>query len=72
MKAYEISVSGHVDRELLGGLGALDVHERPATTVLRGTLGEDRGLGAVLDRLHALGIELLEVRQLDADDRPVR
>lgn len=72
MKAYEISVRGHVDRELLGGLGRLDVDQLPATTVLRGTLGEDRGLRTVLDRLHGLGIELLEVRQVDDDDRPAR
>jgi hypothetical protein len=67
MRSYEISVRGHVDLELLDGLGTLDADERPATTILRGELGGDQGLRAVLDRLQALGLELLEIRQVDTD-----
>jgi hypothetical protein len=65
MTSYEISVRGHLDPGLLAELGAGAVEEQPATTTLHADVGDDAGLRAVLDRLHALGLELLEVRQVD-------
>jgi hypothetical protein len=67
MTSYEISVRGHLDPGLLAELGAHTAEERPANTVLRAELVDDAGLREVLDRLHALGLELLAVRQLDGD-----
>jgi hypothetical protein len=64
MTSYEISVRGHLDPGLLAELGADSAEQRPANTVLRADLGE-ADLRAVLERLHALGLELLEVRQVD-------
>ncbi|HWI74666.1 MAG TPA: hypothetical protein VNT55_22080 [Baekduia sp.] len=65
MTSYEISVRGHLDPGLLAELGAGDAEERPASTILHAELTDDAGLRVVLDRLHALGLELLEVRQVD-------
>jgi hypothetical protein len=64
MTSYEISVRGHLDPGLLAELGAGASEERPANTVLRAELRDEADLRAVLDRLHALGLELLEVRQV--------
>jgi hypothetical protein len=65
---YEIRVVGSIGpaaREAFSGLG---VDVEPTITVLTGTL--DQGsLHQMLDRVRALGLELVEVRQvpLDAD-----
>jgi hypothetical protein len=67
MTSYEISVRGHLDPGLLAELGAGSAEERPASTMLRAELGGEADLRAVLERLHALGLELLEVRQVDGD-----
>jgi hypothetical protein len=67
MTSYEISVRGHLDPGLLAELGADAAEARPANTVLRAELRDDAALRAVLDRLHGLGLELLSVRQVDAD-----
>lgn len=67
MTSYEISVRGHLDPGLLAELGAGTAEERPANTVLRAELRDEAALRSVLDRLHALGLELLEVRQVGAD-----
>jgi hypothetical protein len=67
-RSYEIRVVGSIGpaaREAFSGMG---VDVEPTITVLSGTL--DQGsLHQMLDRVRALGLELVEVRQvpLDAD-----
>lgn len=70
MRSYEISVRGFLDAGIVEELGVRSVEERPASTVLRAEVGDDSGLDHVLQQLSALGIELLEARQVDADGKP--
>jgi hypothetical protein len=63
---YEIRVVGSIGpaaREAFSGMG---VDVEPTSTVLSGTL--DQGsLHQMLDRVRALGLELVEVRQVSQD-----
>jgi hypothetical protein len=68
MARYEISIRGHLDPSLLTDLGRFESDERPAVTVLRGPLADQGGLRSLLTRLQDRGLELVEVRQLDADE----
>ncbi|HEY6758034.1 MAG TPA: hypothetical protein VI318_01030 [Baekduia sp.] len=68
MTAYEISVLGRVDAGLLADLDELEAVRRPTITVLRGTLSHPADLKALLGRLQDRGLELVEIRQLDAGD----
>ncbi len=65
-RTYEIRVVGSIGpaaREAFSGMG---VDVEPAITVLSGTL--DQGsLHLMLDRVRALGLELVEVRQVALD-----
>lgn len=67
---YEIRVTGSIGpaaREAFSGMG---VDVEPASTVLSGPLDKD-GLQRTLDRVHALGLELVDVRQVPAaEDAP--
>jgi hypothetical protein len=59
---YEIRVSGRLSDELAGTLGLrADVH--PVETTLHGDLRDRVELHAVLDRLDALGVEVVEFRR---------
>jgi hypothetical protein len=64
MTLYEIRVRGLLDSGMVEALGARSVGERPASTVLRTDVDDDTGLDGVLRRLSALGLELLEARQV--------
>jgi hypothetical protein len=68
MARYEISVKGRLDPSLLNDLGRFESDERPAITVLRGPLADQAGLRHLLTQLQARGLELVEVRRLDADE----
>lgn len=62
---YEIRVVGSIGpaaREAFSGMG---IELEPAATVLSGTL-DQTGLHAMLDRVRALGLELIDVRQAPA------
>jgi hypothetical protein len=65
-RSYEIRVVGSIGpaaREAFSGMG---VDVEPTITVLSGTL--DQGsLHQMLDRVRALGLELVEVRQVPQD-----
>jgi hypothetical protein len=65
--AYEISVLGRVDSALLADLEELEAVRRPTVTVLRGTLSDPGQLRRLLARLQDRGLELVEIRQLEAD-----
>jgi hypothetical protein len=67
MTAYEISVKGLVSPDVLADLHGLESREQPALTILRGDVDGVGGLRELLDRLSDRGLELIEVRQVDAD-----
>ena len=61
-QTYEIRVSGDVPEALLEELGATATSTQRASTVLHG-ITDQAALQGVLERLAALGLEIVEVRQ---------
>ncbi len=62
----EIRVIGSVPVELLDELDGVDVVRESVETVLQGSLTDQAALIGIINRLQGLGVELREVRQLDA------
>jgi hypothetical protein len=60
---YAIRVSGHLGPTLLSAFPALASRRQGAHTVLTGLMGQSALFG-VLAEIEALGLELIEVRQL--------
>jgi hypothetical protein len=63
---YMIRVNGHLGALLLSAFPALASHRHGAHTVLTGLLDRS-ALHGVLAEIDALGLDLLEVRQLTED-----
>ncbi len=62
--SYEIRIKGKVGDPLLASFGDLDASIKPAETVLRGVIVDQAALHGLLDRIQALGLELIEIRQV--------
>jgi hypothetical protein len=65
---YEIRVIGSFGPATQEAFADLVVEVEPAITVLSGNL-DQRGLHAVLDRVRALGLELVEITQARPSSR---
>ena len=63
---YVIRIKGHLGATVLSAFPALDPHHHGAHTVLTGLLDRS-ALYGVLAEIEALGLDLLEVRQLTPD-----
>ncbi len=63
--SYEIRIKGRVGDPVLATLGNLNASVRPAETVLRGEIKDQAALHGLLDRIQSLGLELIEIRQVD-------
>ncbi|WP_320776839.1 hypothetical protein [Streptomyces sp. CRN 30] len=61
---FEIRVRGRFGESFRSAFGELRVVPRPAETLLVGTGLDQAALYGILDRVQALGLELLEVRRL--------
>jgi len=61
---YEIRVRGRLSDTVLSSFEELDARLAAGETVLFGPVGDQAALHGVLDRVRALGLELLEVRRL--------
>jgi hypothetical protein len=61
---YEIRIRGRVSDSFLAAFEDLTVSVNPAETVVRGSTLDQAALHGLLDRIHALGLELVEVRRL--------
>jgi hypothetical protein len=61
--AYVIRINGHLGATLLSAFPAMAWEQRGPETVLTGMLDQP-GLYGVLAEIEALGLDLLEVRQL--------
>ncbi|WP_369212658.1 hypothetical protein [Streptomyces flavofungini] len=61
---FEIRVRGRFGEAFRSAFGELAVEMRPAETVLLGAELDQAALYGILDRIQALGLELLEVRRL--------
>jgi epsilon-lactone hydrolase len=61
---YQIRVNGHLGPILLSAFPALVSQQQGTETVLTGLLADAAALYGVLSEIEALGLELLEVRQV--------
>jgi len=72
--SYEIRIKGRLSDSLLAvfeGLTASVEPVEPVETVLHGPVQDQAALYGLLDRIQALGLELVEVRRLpDMPDEP--
>jgi hypothetical protein len=70
--SYEIHIRGRVGAEFIAAFEGLQADVKPVETVLHGEIVDQAALHGVLDRVQALGLELIEVRRLpDADPEAV-
>ncbi len=63
---YEIRVKGRVSEQLLSTFDGMDASVQSVETVLRGPVLDQAALHGLLDRVQALGLELVEVRRVPA------
>jgi hypothetical protein len=61
---FEIRIRGRVGDSLLASFGELQAEVEPAETVLRASHMDQAALHGVLEKVRALGLELVEVRQV--------
>ena len=66
---YTIRIDGHLGATLLSAFPAMAWERQGPETVLTGVLDQP-GLYGVLAEIEALGLDLLEVRQLTTEARP--
>lgn len=61
---YEIRIKGRVSQALLDSFAGMDSDLEPVETVLHGPIKDQAELHGVIDRIQALGLELIEVRRV--------
>jgi hypothetical protein len=61
---YEIRIKGRVSRALLDSFEGMKSDLEPVETVLHGPVRDQSELHGLIDRIQALGLELVEVRKL--------
>ena len=62
--SYEIRIRGRVTRSLLDGFERMENELEPVETVLHGPVRDQADLHGLIDRVQALGLELIQVRRL--------
>ena len=62
---YEIRIKGRLSDSLCGAFEDFNAAVRPAETVMRGELRDQSELHGVLDQIQSLGLELIELRQIE-------
>jgi hypothetical protein len=62
--SYEIRVRGRVSAALLNSFHGMESEIEPVETVLHGPVRDQAELHGLIDRVQALGLELIEVRRL--------
>ena len=61
---YEIRIRGRVSPALLDSFEGMESELEPVETVLHGPVRDQAELHGLIDRIQALGLELIEVRRL--------
>ena len=64
---YEIRIRGRLSDSLSGAFEDFTAAVKPAETVMRGEVRDQSELHGVLERIQSLGLELIEVRRIEAD-----
>jgi hypothetical protein len=71
--SYEIRVKGRLSDSLMAAFEGMRASVEPVETVIHGPVLDQAALYGLLDRIQALGLELVEVRRLpdppDEDDQ---
>jgi hypothetical protein len=67
---YEFRIRGRLGERLLSTFGGFDAEVIPPETILRGSVEDQAALHGVLQQIEALGLELVEVRQVAPDPTP--
>ena len=62
--AYEIRIRGRLSDEVTHAFEDFTAAVKPAETVMRGDLRDQAELHGILERIRALGLELIEVRRI--------
>jgi hypothetical protein len=62
--SYEIRIRGRVSAALLDSFEGMQSGVEPVETVLHGPVRDQAELHGLIDRIQALGLELIEVRRL--------
>jgi hypothetical protein len=62
--SYEIRIRGRVTEPLLSSFEGMSSTLEPVETVLHGPVRDQAELHGLIDRIQALGLELVEVRRL--------
>ena len=62
--SYQIRVRGRVSAALLESFEGMASEVEPVETVLHGPVRDQAELHGLIDRIQALGLELIEVRRL--------
>jgi len=62
--SYQIRVRGRVSPALLESFERMQSEIEPVETVLHGPVRDQAELHGLIDRIQALGLELIEVRRL--------
>jgi hypothetical protein len=73
--SYEIRVKGRLSDSLVAAFEGMRASVEPVETILHGPVQDQAALYGLLDRIQALGLELVEVRRLPdppADPEPTR
>jgi hypothetical protein len=61
---YEIRVKGRLSDTVTSVFEDFTASVKPAETMLRGELRDQAELHGVLEQIHALGLEIIEVKRL--------
>jgi hypothetical protein len=62
--SYEIRIRGRLSRALVDGFEGMTSELEPVGTILHGPVRDQDALHGMLDRIQALGLELIEIRRL--------
>ena len=68
--SYEIRIRGRLSESFLEAFGGMATSVKSVETVLHGPLADQAALHALLDRIQALGLELVDVRRLPDEPEP--
>jgi hypothetical protein len=68
--SYEIRIKGRLSDSLIAAFEELNATVEPVETVLHGPVADQAALYGLLDRIQALGLELVEVRRLPDQQVP--
>lgn len=69
---YEIRVRGKLGEGVANSFSGFEAEVEPAETILRGPVRSQADLRALLEKIEAVGLELIEVRRLDRGEEAGR